>query len=86
MIARTQAEHNSINAREYPGTRQLCIDCEQPTERCEEDAIYNESGYGPLCLDCWRTPPELEGSNAEVSRSAPLLAQVGSTDGLCNGG
>ena len=25
-------------------------------------------------------------ANAEVSRSAPLLAQVGSTAGLCNGG
>lgn len=41
------------------------------------------------------TPPELaswlvelanrcKGHNAEVSRSAPLLAQVGSTDGLCD--
>ena len=26
----------------------------------------------------------LESPNAEVSRSAPLLAQVGSTDGLCD--
>lgn len=71
MIPRTQAEHNAINVREYPGTRQLCIECAQPTERCEEDAIYTEAGYGPLCIDCWRTPPELVGSNASAQPPLP---------------
>lgn len=51
MIARTQREHEAINAREYPGTRQLCLDCEEPTERCEEDAIYVDD-VGPLCPAC----------------------------------
>jgi len=49
---KTQSEHASINAREYPGTRQLCVSCDAPTHRCEEDAIYNDDGVGPLCEDC----------------------------------
>lgn len=48
-----QNEHESWNSVNYPGTRQLCIDCEQPTERCEEDAIHTEDGHGPLCVECW---------------------------------
>lgn len=58
MIARTQAEHAAINAREYPGTRQLCDSCGEPTERCEEDAIYDTGGSGPYCLKCWHSHPE----------------------------
>ena len=58
MIARHQHEHETINAREYPGTRQLCETCDEPTERCEEDAIYTEDGEGPLCLDCYHKTPE----------------------------
>ena len=58
MIARHQHEHETINAREYPGTRQLCETCGEPTERCEEDAIYTEDGEGPLCLDCYHKTPE----------------------------
>jgi MinD superfamily P-loop ATPase len=53
MIARTQAEHEEINRREYPGTRQLCERCGDPTERCEEDAIFTDSGKGPLCVGCY---------------------------------
>lgn len=53
MIVRTQTEHEKINARDYPGTRQLCIACDAPTERCEEDAIYTEDGQGPLCEHCY---------------------------------
>ena len=52
----TQAEHRRINAQEYPGTRQLCVVCQQPTERCEEDAIYSDDGHGPLCEDCAAQP------------------------------
>jgi hypothetical protein len=58
MIARHQHEHGAINAREHPGTRQLCATCDEPTERCEEDAIYTEEGDGPLCLECWHKTPE----------------------------
>jgi hypothetical protein len=61
MVARTQAEHEYINAREYPGTRQLCYCCEEPTGRCEEDSIYLASIHpdgtdlGPLCEDCYES-------------------------------
>lgn len=56
--ARTQAEHEAINAVEYPGTRQLCVCCDSPTGRCEEDSIFippkdpNGNGLGPLCEEC----------------------------------
>ena len=45
-------EHEKYNATHYPGTRQLCAFCDQPTGRCEEDAIYLEDGQGPLCEEC----------------------------------
>lgn len=47
----SQSKHERWNASNYPGTRQLCCDCEQPTGRCEEDAIYFDD-HGPLCEDC----------------------------------
>lgn len=50
---RTQAEHDRINAREYPGTRQLCTECDEPTERCEDDQLFTEDGRGPLCVACY---------------------------------
>ncbi len=55
MISRTQTEHEAINAREYPGTRQLCVACGEPTGRCEEDSVYlddHEKSLGPLCGRC----------------------------------
>jgi hypothetical protein len=55
--AYTQDEHARINAREYPGTRQLCRICDQPTGRCEDDSIYldeDDLESGPVCEDCYR--------------------------------
>jgi len=49
----TQAEHEKYNATHYPGTRQMCIKCGEPTDRCEEDAIYTDDGMGPLCPACY---------------------------------
>lgn len=49
--AMTQAEHAHWNASNYPGTRQLCVNCDGVTGRCEEDSIYYE-GHGPLCEEC----------------------------------
>ncbi len=46
-----QHEHEQWNDANYPGTRQLCANCEEPTERCEDDAIWNEEGE-PLCEGC----------------------------------
>ena len=47
-----QLEHDAWNADNYPGTRQLCVLCEEPTGRCEEDALYDELDVGPLCEPC----------------------------------
>jgi len=47
----TPSEHEKYNARHYPGTRQLCDRCGEPTGRCEEDAILDSDG-NPLCEDC----------------------------------
>jgi len=60
MAVKTQADHASINAREYPGTRQLCVSCDAPTDRCEEDAIYDDKAIGPLCEDCYHETPKDE--------------------------
>lgn len=49
--AMTQDQHERWNALNYPGTRQLCSECESETGRCEEDAIY-VGDRGPLCDEC----------------------------------
>ena len=46
-----QQEHEAWNATRYPGTRQLCVNCGEPTGRCEEDALTGDAG--PLCDVCW---------------------------------
>lgn len=49
--AMTQAQHAKWNSTNYPGTRQVCIDCDEPTTYCEEDAIYIDDN-GPYCDAC----------------------------------
>lgn len=49
----TQSEHEAYNRIHYPGTRQLCVDCDEPTGRCENDSIYLDNGRGPLCSVCY---------------------------------
>ena len=51
--ALSQDEHERWNANHYPGTRQICPRCDQPTGRCEED-----SHEGNLCDDCDREKKE----------------------------
>ena len=51
--ALTQAEHEAWNLHNYPGTRQLCVLCDQPTGRCEDDSMYADDGQGPLCEECF---------------------------------
>lgn len=46
-----QDEHEQWNACHYPGTRQLCAECDQPTGRCEDDSIYNADDE-PICEGC----------------------------------
>lgn len=55
--ALSQDAHAAINARHYPGTRQLCARCDQPTGRCEDDSLHTEDGEGPLCEDCYAGEP-----------------------------
>jgi len=50
--AMDQDAHRSWNGQHYPGTRQLCVECEKPTGRCEDDSIFTEEGHGPLCVEC----------------------------------
>lgn len=47
-----QAEHENWNASNYPGTRQLCDICGDPTGRCEEDCFITDDGE-VLCEDCF---------------------------------
>jgi hypothetical protein len=48
-----QDEHVAWNLNNYPGTLQLCIVCEEPTGRCEDDELYIED-EGPLCEECYK--------------------------------
>ena len=45
-------DHEDWNANNYPGTRQLCSQCEEPTGRCEEDEMTDGEGE-PLCEYCY---------------------------------
>ena len=67
--AMLQSEHEVWNARNYPGTRQLCSACDEPTGRCEDDSLYAEDGSGPYCEECW--PSE---SNPEPDSPSPTSA------------
>jgi hypothetical protein len=51
--AMSQSEHESWNAHNYPGTLQLCCQCEEPTGRCEDDSIYDSDDNGPFCEECF---------------------------------
>jgi hypothetical protein len=48
----SQTEHERINAKEYPGTRQLCKKCDEPTGKCEDDTL-SVGDLSPLCEDCY---------------------------------
>ncbi len=58
----TQDEHTRWNNSHYPGTRQLCCKCEEPTGNCEEDALYTDDEIGPLCETCYDFLEEQNGS------------------------
>lgn len=59
-----QSEHEAWNASHYPGTRQMCAKCGEPTGRCEEDAMWNEGGEA-VCEVCYSP-------NDKVSDGGPL--------------
>ena len=72
MKALHQHEHEAINAREYPGTRQLCATCDEPTGRCEEDSIFTEDGDGPLCPDSSNARIQEPNSDAQTTQKGGL--------------
>ena len=57
--AMSQSDHEAWNSVHYPGTRQLCCECDEPTGRCDEDALYLDDGTGPLCEDCYSAQMEI---------------------------
>ena len=58
-----QSEHEEWNARHYPGTRQLCSECEQPTGRCEDDTLRLDGE--PLYEECWESKAPEQGGEKE---------------------
>lgn len=50
--AMSQGAHEAWNARHYPGTRQICVVCDQPTGQCE-DYVWTSADVGPLCECCF---------------------------------
>jgi hypothetical protein len=50
--ALSQSEHEAWNDANYPGTRQLCDCCDEPTGRCEDDSLHF-GDKGPLCEGCY---------------------------------
>jgi len=53
--AMLQSEHAEWNVKHFPGTRQLCESCGEPTGRCEDDSLCadEDEEVGPLCEYCW---------------------------------
>ncbi len=50
--AMSQDDHNVWNARNYPGTLQICVDCDEPTDRC--DILRKGQDYGNKGFSCAR--------------------------------
>ena len=50
MMAMYPFQHEAYNATHWPGTRQLCELCGEPTGRCEDDSIF--IGEKVACEDC----------------------------------
>jgi len=44
-------EHEKWNAMNYPGTRQICCKCDEPTGYCDEDGTFDDDGK-PYCTPC----------------------------------
>ena len=50
--AMSQDDHVKWNSQNYPGTRELCSNCEEPTGNCEEDSLTTDD-FKTLCAKCW---------------------------------
>ena len=57
--AMSQRDHEKWNAHNYPGTLQICCECDEPTTFCEEDGLFDDNG-NPYCRECWDKRGEAE--------------------------
>lgn len=64
-------EHERWNACNYPGTLQLCCECEEPTGRCDEDELCCGE-EGPFCEDCYHALVEEANHNNELARKGRM--------------
>lgn len=67
--AMTPAEHDRYNAVHYPGTRQMCDKCDNPTGRCEDDEIRDDEG-NVYCEECGDTVCYMCGKYVETQRES----------------
>lgn len=65
----SQSEHEAINAREYPGTRELCCACCEPTGRAGRG---DDSIYRTLIADCCLSHDGLSGAAHAGDEVGPL--------------
>ncbi len=49
----TQSQHERYNRKHYPGTRQMCAECDEPTGRTVEDGLTNKKGQW-VCPECYK--------------------------------
>ena len=63
MKERSQREHEEFNAVNYPGTRQMCVRCDEPTGKCEKDSLWSDCGNGPFCELCY---DKMEANTASI--------------------
>ena len=61
----SQSEHGVWNQKHFPGTRQLCTECDRATGRCEDDSLYWDD-LGPLCENCWNERKETSDANTNA--------------------
>ena len=70
-----QHQHEAWNAGNYPGTLQLCSQCDEPTGRCEDDSLYadDDREIGPLCMECYRKTPAYRMAEQDIADTMPPL-------------
>ncbi len=50
-MSKLQSQHECHNRSHYPGTRQICDWCDDPTGRCEDDEITYQGDV--ICPECF---------------------------------
>ena len=52
--ALSQSDHERINSLGFPGTRELCCECDEPTGNAGagDGSLFTDDGEGPFCGPC----------------------------------